>query len=261
MRNLARSRYFLTVFSLTLYVRVAQAQESNFPKVFTGQSSSNSMVDRFVEHYMGFNQLGTYLVSLFVAIALAMIIAFHPQTYGRKEDINEIEAPKSLIFYATIGSLIGATVADYGSELGFIFFGLGSLMRFRSNTGTSIQTGRLILVALIGLCCGLKMLYIAVVSTLVGWILIYFLERKTLYQIEIKGIKSKVFVESVDIYRRALQQQKCSIITEKKNLPKSKVSFIFSCPSKLGRDSLEHFLDNEIPEEHRGSIDWNVGVK
>ena len=261
MRNLARLRYFLTVFSLTLYARVAQAQESNFPNFLTGQSSANSMVDRFVENYMGLNQLGTYLVSLFVAIALAMVIAFHPQTYGKKEDINEIEAPKSLIFYAMIGSLIGATVADYGSELGFIFFGLGGLMRFRSNTGSSVQTGRLILVALIGLCCGLKMLYIAAVSTLVGWILIYFLERRTLYQIEIKGIKSRVFLESVDIYRRTLQQQKCNIINEKKNLAKSKVRFIFSSPSKLGRENLEHFLDNEIPEDYRGSIDWNVGVK
>ena len=261
MRNLARLKYFLTIFSLTLYAEVALGQESNFPKLFTGQSSTNLMMDRFVENYMGFEQLGTYLISLFVALALAMIIAFHPQTYGKKEDINEIEAPKSLIFYAMIGSLIGATVADYGSELGFIFFGLGGLMRFRSNTGTSIQTGRLILVALIGLCCGLKMLYIAVVSTLVGWILIYFLEKRTLYQIEIKGIKSKVFPESIDIYRRALQQQKCNIISEKKNLAKSKVSFIFSSPSKLGRDKIEHFLDSQIPEDNRGSIDWNVGVK
>ena len=219
------------------------------------------MVDKFVSNYMGFEQLGTYLISLSVALILAMIIAFHPQTFGKKEDINEIEAPKTLIFYAMIGSLIGATVADYGAELGFIFFGLGGLMRFRTNTGTSIQTGRLILVALIGLCCGLKMLYIATVSTLVAWILIYFLERRTLYQIEIKGINSKIFLESVAAYRYILKKQKCNIIVEKKNIAKSKVSFIFSSPPKLGREDLEQSFEKRVPEENRGSIDWNVGVK
>lgn len=253
--------YFLVIFSITLYGRVVLGQESNLKNVFTGQSSTGSMMDSFVENYMGFEQLGSYVISLFVAIGLAMIIAFHPQTFGKKEDINEIEAPKTLLFYGMIGSLIGATVADYGPELGFIFFGLGGLMRFRTNTGTSIQTGRLILVALIGLCCGLKMIYIAAVSTLVGWILIYFLERKTLYQIEIKGINSKVFSQAIESYRRALKQQKCKIIIEKKNVGKSRVSFIFSSPSNLRRESLEQFLSKRVPEDERGSIDWNVGCK
>ncbi len=232
-------------------------QQTYIQNIFTGQSVSESMMDSFVENYMGFEQLGTYLISLFVALALATVIAYHPQTFGKKEDINEIEAPKTLLFYAMIGSLVGATVADYGPELGFIFFGLGGLMRFRTNTGTSVQTGRLILVALIGLCCGLKMLYIALISTVVVWILIYFLERRTLYQIEIKGIKSKVFLESVAAYRHILKKQKCNIIVEKKNLVKSKVSFVFSSPPKLRRDDLEHSLEEQIPEENKGSVDWN----
>ena len=218
-----------------------------------------SMMDSFVENYMGFEQLETYLISLFVAIALSMVIAFHPQTYGKKEDLSEIEAPKSLIFYAMIGSLIGATVADYGTELGLIFFGLGGLMRFRSTTGTSKQTGRLILVALIGLCCGLKMIYIAVVSTIVGWILIYFLERKTIYQIEIKGLNSKVFPEAVDAYRHSLRKQKCKIIVEKKNIAKSRVNFIFSSPSNLRYEQIEENFNQHITENERGSIDWNIG--
>ena len=218
-------------------------------------------MDSFVENYMGFEQLKSYLIALAVALTLAMIIAFHPQTYGKKEDISEIEAPKSLIFYGMIGSLIGATVADYGSELGLIFFGLGGLMRFRSNTGTSQQTGRLILVALIGLCCGLKMIYIAVISTIVGWVLIYFLERRTIYQIEIKGLKSKVFPEAVSAYRYWLKKLDCKIINEKKNIAKSKVSFIFSSPGNLHRENLENSLHRRIPEENRGSIDWNIGRK
>ncbi|MEM8830480.1 MAG: MgtC/SapB family protein [Cyanobacteria bacterium P01_G01_bin.19] len=236
-------------------------QQLFIQNVFTNSSIGESMMDSFVENYMGFEQLGTYLISLAIALILATIIAFHPQTFGKKEDINEIEAPKTLIFYAMIGSLIGATVADYGSQLGFIFFGLGGLMRFRTNTGTSVQTGRLILVALIGLCCGLKMIYIAVISTAVTWILIYLLERRTIYQVEIKGINSKMFLESVEIYRHILKKQKCKVIVEKKNIAKSRVRFIFSSPPKLGREDIEHAFTEQIPLENSGSVDWNVGVK
>ena len=134
-------------------------------------------------------------------------------------------------------------------------------MRFRTNTGTSIQTGRLILVALIGLCCGLKMIYIAVVSTLVGWILIYFLERKTLYQIEIKAINPEAFSASVESYRLALKKLKCNIIIEKKNISKAKVDFIFSSPSKLRREGIENFLSQQVSEDEQGSIDWDLGKK
>ena len=247
--------YFIILFGISFFSRVALGYEVH--SILTAQISTDSMLEGFVTNYMDIEQLGSYLISLMVAIVLSMFIAFHPQTFGKKEDINEIEAPKTLIFYAIIGSLVGATVADYGPELGFIFFGLGGLMRFRTNSGTSIQTGRLILVALIGLCCGLKMLYIAVISTLVCWILIYFLERKTLYHIEIKKIDSKVFLESVAAYRQALKRQKCKIIIEQKNEVKSRVEFIFNAPSKLHRESIEQYLDKQVAENNRGLIDWN----
>ncbi len=252
--------YVLVLFIATLYGSIELAYGTGIQDAVTEKHSA-SMLDAFVGNYMGVEQLGNYLISLMVAIGLAIIIAFHPLTFGKKEDLNEIEAPKSMIFYAMIGSLVGATVADYGPELGFIFFGLGGLMRFRTTTGSSVQTGRLILVALIGLCCGLKMLYIAGVSTVVAWILIYLLERRTLYHVEIKGLNEKLFPESVAAYRNALKKQNCNIIVEKKNVSKSKVGFIFSSPAKLRREGIESFLTTQIAQDYHGSIDWEVGYK
>lgn len=249
--------YFLAIVLSIFYSSVAIAEHVAINPIVT-ELDSSSMLEGFIGNYMGVEQLGSYLISLFVAIALAVIIAYHPQTYGRRENLNDIEAPKTLIFYAMIGSLVGATVADYGPQLGFIFFGLGGLMRFRTNSGTSIQTGRLILVALIGLCCGLKMLYLASLSTVVAWILIYLLERKTIYQVEIKKLDDKVFLESVAAYHKALKKQKCNIIIENKNIAKSKVSFIFSSPAKLNRENIEAFLEEYVTYNYRGVIDWTM---
>lgn len=261
MRIFTRISYFLVIFSLALYGKIALSQENIVSQNAFPGANTSSMMDSFVESYMGLNQLSGYVISLLMAIVFGMIITFHPQTFGKKENIDEIEAPKTFLFYAMIGSLVGATVADYGPELGFIFFGLGGLMRFRTNAGGSSQTGRLILVALIGLCCGLKMLYIAGVSTLVGWILIYFLERRTIYQIEITGLEKKLFWESVEQYRNALRKQKYNIIIEKKNFTKSKILFIFSSPAKVDKDSIEEFFRQQVSLEHSGSIDLEVGYK
>ncbi|MEL7075532.1 MAG: MgtC/SapB family protein [Cyanobacteria bacterium J06648_1] len=248
--------YFLSIFFLALGGRVVWADET---VINNGLNSleSNSMLDSFIGNYMGVEQLSSYLISLIVAIALAIIIAFHPQTYGKRKSLSDIEAPKTLIFYAMIGSLVGATVADYGPQLGFIFFGLGGLMRFRTNSGSSTQTGRLILVALIGLCCGLKMLYIAAISTVVAWILIYILERKTLHHLKIKKIDATVFPEAIEAYRQALKKQNCRIIIEEKNLTKSKVDFIFNSPSQLYREEIAAFLEQHIAAKYQGEIDWD----
>ena len=256
---LRKINYLLLIFLITFDTAIVLAQQELTDPSLLTETNSNSMLDSFIGNYMGIGQLSAYLVSLMMAIALAIIIAFHPQTYGKRESISDIEAPKTLIFYAIIGSLVGAIVADYGPQLGFIFFGLGGLMRFRTNSGSSVQTGKLILVALIGLCCGLKMLYIAVISTMVVWILIYILERRTLYHLEVKKINGKMFVAGVDAYRQALRQQQCKIIIEHKNSVKSKVDFIFSSPSKLHRQEIETFLAKKIPDDYRGSIDWNLG--
>ena len=248
--------YFLASFYLALSAKTVWADET---LVQPGLNlDTNSMLDSFIGNYMGIDRVGNYLISLSVALILAVIIAFHPQTYGRRKSLSDIEAPKTFIVYAMIGSLVGATVADYGPELGFIFFGLGGLMRFRTNSGTTVQTGRLILVALIGLCCGLKMLYIASLSTLVVWVLIYFLERKTLYHIQIKKLDDKLFPESVAAYRHLLIKQKCKIIVENKNASKSKVEFIFSSPAQLEPEAIEAWLDRQIADANRGVIIWEA---
>lgn len=208
----------------------------------------------FVNNYLNIEKSGNYLISLLMAIILATIIAFHPQTFGKKEDIKGIEEPKTKIFYAMIGSLVGYTVNVYGSELGFIFFGLGGLMRFRSNMSNSTQTGRLILVTLIGLSCGLKMIYIAILSTIISWILIYFLERKTIYQLEIKRINSEQFLELIESYRYILKQENCTIIREKKNQVKSKIIFILSSTSKFDPDRLNNLLNKNVVKSNRISI-------
>src|SRR5688572_24619174 len=104
-------------------------------------------------------------LALMLAIALGAVIAFHPTTRRSIDTREEAELPKVLIMYALIGAVIGEIVLKYGMVVGFVIFGLGGLMRFRTDAATTRDTGRLIMVTLIGLIAGLNLPHFAVMAT------------------------------------------------------------------------------------------------
>ncbi|HJR89217.1 MAG TPA: hypothetical protein VJ782_03550, partial [Aeromicrobium sp.] len=96
--------------------------------------------------WSGFNDYGgmvNELSALVLATLLAMIIAFHPTTRRTVDTIEEAELPKVAIMYALVGALVGVAVLQFGMVIGFVVFGLGGLMRFRTETASTRDTGRL----------------------------------------------------------------------------------------------------------------------
>ena len=75
-----------------------------------------------------------------------------PRPRARPADtLKEIKAPKVSIVYAIIGSPIGLLVVKYGLGVGFVLFGIGGLIRFRSVLGSALLTGQVTSATLIGL--------------------------------------------------------------------------------------------------------------
>ncbi len=120
---------------------------------------------------------------------LTAAIAFHPEISRKRSSLSDIELPKTMIIYSVIGMMVGYLVGldeKIGQVIGFTIFGLGGLMRFRTEIGSAKETGRLIFVTLGGLCVGLNLYTVAVCSFGIIWLLIFFTERKNLYQIIIR---------------------------------------------------------------------------
>lgn len=112
------------------------------------------------EGWSGFTDL-LFLRAAFLNLSLAMvlgaIIGYHPRRLRTADTLEEIQAPKVSIVYAVIGSLIGILVVEYGYGVGFVLFGIGGLIRFRSAMGSAQLTGQVIFATLIGLTCGLDL--------------------------------------------------------------------------------------------------------
>jgi hypothetical protein len=91
-------------------------------------------------------QIVEFIAALALAIALGAAIAFHPTTARTIDTREEAEMPKVYIMYAFVGAVVGEIVLAYGMVVGFVIFGLGGLMRFRTDTASTRDTGRLIIV-------------------------------------------------------------------------------------------------------------------
>ena len=99
-----------------------------------------------------------------LAAALGAVIAYHPRTRAKASTLPELEQPKTFIMYALVGAVI-AKIVEANSAMAFVVFGIGGLMRFRTDVGPAKDTGRVILTAVVGVCCGLKLLVVAVMAT------------------------------------------------------------------------------------------------
>jgi hypothetical protein len=202
--------------------------------------------------------LGETVLTLTVAAVLGAVIAFHPKHLLAADTIAEIETRKVYILYSVIGALIGILVVKYGLIVGFVLFGIGGLIRFRTELTSANVTGRVILVMLIGLTCGLDLPHVAVIATLFAFVLIHCLESRATYLVDVQGLSAEHFSASAAAYRDLFERHGCRIVREKKNPAKHKVSFLLAGPRGTRREQLAQLIESGIEAPLKGAVDWET---
>ncbi|MEQ1931725.1 MAG: hypothetical protein ABL957_14510 [Parvularculaceae bacterium] len=204
----------------------------------------------------------TYLLESFAALllstALGALIAFHPATRRMVDTIDEAELPKVQILCALIGAMVGVIVLEYGLVVGFVVFGLGGLMRFRTETATTRDTTRLIIVTLIGLICGLNLPHFAVLSALYAWVAIFFFDGHPVYSLRVQEVPKGRIKEAADAYRAGLAALGCKLISENKSFAKRRIDYVIRAPRQAEQAALQTALVEKVPPEMRGELDWEV---
>lgn len=196
--------------------------------------------------------------ALVLAVALGAALAFHPTTRRTVDTREEAELPKVFILYALIGAVIGEIVLKYGMVVGFVIFGLGGLMRFRTDVASTRDTGRLIMVTLIGLICGLNLPHFAVMATIFSWILIYVFDGHPVCKLEVHEVPDGQVKQSAEAYRRVLGALGCTILSENKSFSKQRIDYVFRMPRATTQTKLHAALCEQVPAELRGEMDWEV---
>jgi len=198
-------------------------------------------------------------LNLTLAAVLGAIIAYHPKHRQTADTFEEIEATQIYILYTVIGSITGILVVQYGMAVGFVLFGIGALIRFRTVLRSASLTGRLIFVTLIGLSAGLDLPHVAVLVTAFGFVLIFFLDARFTFRIFVRGLPDESFTQAVVAYRKVLEQDGCRLISEKKDPDRGRVTFIIRSAEVAAGKNLEQVFETRVDPALRGSVNWEIG--
>jgi hypothetical protein len=208
-----------------------------------------------------FTEVGFLLNALFtltLAAALGAAIGYHPRLISAADTLEDIRAPKVYTMYAVIGATIGLMVLQFGMVIGFIVFGIGGLIRFRTDLRSASVTGQVILVTLIGLSCGLNLPHVAVLATVFGFVLIQIRDSRVTYRVDVQGVPAERLAAVAAAYRAVLLEQGCRVMNEKRSPSKQRVTFIFHCPRRVTRQHLEQRFDTQVEPASRGTLDWEI---
>ena len=207
-------------------------------------------------------QLLNFLLCVLGAIVSGSILAYHPHLRRRVASIAQVDAPKIFITYTMIGALAGY-IGGHSPALGLVIFGIGGLMRFRTELPSAKDTGRVILTTLIGIIWGLAphqtdvTLYgIAGIATAFAWTLIFVLDWRVAFRMVGRGVDKKQLEAAAEAYRTALKDFSCQIIAIKRNPAKSQFSIVFRSSRRYDRDDFEAYFDEKIDASLKATIDW-----
>ncbi len=187
--------------------------------------------------FLDYSYMLESFAALLLSTALGALIAFHPTTLRMVDTIEEAELPKVQIMCALIGAMVGVIVLEYGIVVGFVVFGLGGLMRFRTEAATTRDTSRLIIVTLIGLICGLNLPHFAVLSAFYAWVIIFF-DGHPIYSLEVHEIPKGRLADVAGAYRAGFSELGCKLISENKSFVKRRIDYVIRAPRNSEQSTL-----------------------
>jgi hypothetical protein len=191
---------------------------------------------------------------LLAATTSAGLLAFHPVHRRRSISLADLDLRKTLIIYGIVGALI-AVICTVSPPMAFVIFGIGGLMRFRTDVGASKDTGHTIMATLIGLCWGLGLELIAVLATVFFWLLIYALDRAPPAELTVGGVGLLDMGRAADAYREAIGRAGGSVLGHAKDFKRAQMSFVYRMPAAGTDEALAREVAR-IPDALRGTPDW-----
>lgn len=194
------------------------------------------------------------VIVLVLSLLLGAIIAYHPAARRKVSSLDHFEQPQTFLMYSMVAAVV-ALIVKVQPAMAFVVFGIGGLLRFRTMVGESKDTGRVILVTAIGLCCGLKIFIVALPATAIGWLVIFFLEQHTAGIIRVSGVSEDAINRATKAYRATIGKAGCTIIGEQTKFIKREFLFVVKAPPTLNREALQAEFD-AFPKDIHGVVDW-----
>ena len=202
-------------------------------------------------------ELLDFAIALLGTTVMIAAIAYHPVMLATRRTRSDFDAPKELFVYALIGMVVGFLIMHHGYLIGFVLFGLGGLLRFKSDDG-SADTMRLILATLIGLCAGLDLPVVALITTASAWAVIYVFGGPINFELEVRFSEKDTSSDAMFALRHQLTERGFKTVSMSKTKFKPIVSYVVSGPRGFRRSALEREMMQLVSAPESGIDDWHV---
>lgn len=203
-------------------------------------------------------ELLEFAVALIETSLMTAAIAYHPIMSATRRTRSDFEAPRALFIFALIGMVVGFLIMHHGYLIGFVLFGLGGLLRFKTDDNSG-DTMRLILVTLIGLCIGLDLPVVALITTASAWSILYLLGGPANFGLDIQfSDKQRPVSESMQELRDELQKSGFRIVSMSRTKFKSTVHYVVTSTQGARRSTLEREMVRLTETKGSGISDWHV---
>ena len=203
-------------------------------------------------------EMGQFVLGLIEVTAMTAAIAYHPATRTDRRKLSEYQVPGTLFVYALIGMVVGFLVMNHGAIIGFVIFGIGGLLRFRTDVDKMSDTMRLILVTLVGLCVGLDLPVMALITTISAWAIIYVFGAAPHHVVEVKFADKHGVPQARSDLETSLKSAGFAVAGV--NKAKAKHTFTFTVVGGRGgsRDALVHAMMELDAAEPDLITDWHL---
>lgn len=225
---------------------------------FAGVDDSALLRDQGWRQVTNLPEMLEFLIAVVTAAVLTAAIAYHPVILSERRSREDYQEPRSLFMYALIGLLVGFMVMHHGYLIGFVIFGIGGLMRVKTDTEDIGDTRRLILVTLLGLSVGLNLPVMATIATACACVIIWVLGRKMHVTVEVQFESMKLMRLHMDTLRDLLRERGFDVLAMSKQRFKSTTNYIVVVPGAGGRSNLVREMTSISAAKLHGISDWHV---
>ena len=171
------------IFILTLGASTAFAQIADSSLVIPADVEVRG---RGWSQLVNLTEMLDFALTVFETTVLTAFLVFHPANTAQNRAASNVDIRKGMFLFSFIGMLTGFLVLHHGYLIGFVIFGIGGLFRFRMESSSIADTGKLVIVSLIGLATGLDLPVMSLVAAVAAWIVIWVFGRSEKLTLEVK---------------------------------------------------------------------------
>lgn len=200
---------------------------------------------------------GPYVVDLLLgfafALGMALLLTAWPKSLVARDPVEAADERNGAVIVALVGCLAAELVQSserlsLGAEIALVLFGIGGLIRFRTVFGDPRRTGLMILITILGLCCGMSQYALAVLAFLVIWLVRYYLLSSVRLMINVRVAKGVDGEQVRVVAASAIQAHGATIVQSQVRKGGRTIQITARAKGSVSESDLQIAIEDVLPD-------------